>query len=354
MPIRKPSPRSTNNASTPTRGTLADVAREAGVTKSTVSFAFSGKRKISESTRERIFAIARELNYQPNPHAQRLSSGTATGVVGLIALPLDHMAWLTMSRLNHHLATQGYEAPLYTFGYSFPGPAHRQKLISTACRQQPEGIIFNSLNLQAQDYEILEEYQQKGGALVCLRSSSQLSCDQIVFDRNENTYLAANHLLRAGHRKIGLCTFGAADPNTPRHKGFERALAEYNLKSNPEWLFEAGLDEEGGAALAAVFLKLKKRPSAICIVNDMQAATFVHKLLRAGVRIPEDLSVVSLDGMPAAQHGMVPLTVVTQPWQDMADTAVQFLQQQMKETKTPRKIVFTGEIIERDSVLKLN
>lgn len=353
MPIRKPSTQSANDA-TPVRGTLADVARQAGVTKSTVSFAFSGKRKISESTRERIFAVARELNYQPNPHAQRLSAGTAQGVVGLIALPLDHMAWQTMSRLNHHLATQGYEAPLYTFGYSFPGPTHRRKLISTACRQQPEGIIFNSLSLQTQDYQILEEYQQKGGALVCLRSSSQLPCDQIVFDRDENTYLATNYLLQAGHREIGLCTFGAADPNTPRHHGFERALAEYGLESNPDWLFEAGRDEEGGAALAEVFLKLKKRPTAMCIVNDMQAATFVHKMLRAGVRVPEKLSVVSLDGMPAAEHGMVPLTVVTQPWQTMADTAVQFLQEQMKQATPPRKIVFAGEIIERDSVLKID
>src|SRR5688500_7222154 len=144
MPVRKPSATSPSAAlydnNRMRNNTLADVARRAGVTKSTVSFAFSGKRKISESTRQRVFQIAQELNYEPNPHAQRLSAGTARGVVGLFALTLDHMAWKTMSRLHHDLAVRGYEAPLYTYGYSQESPANREALLSTMCRQMPEGI----------------------------------------------------------------------------------------------------------------------------------------------------------------------------------------------------------------------
>jgi len=334
--------------------TLADVARGAGVTKSTASFAFSGKRKISDATKERIFAVAKELGYHPNPHAQRLGAGRAAKLVGLFALTLDHMAWKTMSRLHHELAEKGYEAPLYTYGYALEGPPDHKSLLYGMCSQLPEGIICNTAKLVAEDALMLEEYQRKGGALVCMHSELPLDCDQVIFDREENTYLAARYLLDAGHRDIGFCMFDAADFSQPRSRGFARALCEFGIKPNPKWLFEAGHDEEGGAMLAEKFLNLKKRPSGMCIVNDMQAATFVHKILRAGLRVPQDVSIISLDDMPAARHCVVPLTAVTQPWTEMADTAVRFLleRMQLKERSELRKVVFSGKIIERESVLQ--
>lgn len=335
--------------------TLADVARHAGVTKSTASFAFSGKRKISDATKERIFVIAQELGYHPNPHAQRLGTGRATKLVGLFALTLDHMAWKTMSRLHHDLAKEGYEAPLYTYGYALEGPPDHQPLLYSMCSQLPEGIICNTAKLVVEDTEILEEYQKRGGALVCMHSELPLDCDQVIFDREENTYLAARYLLQVGHQDIGFCMFDAADFSQPRSRGFARALGEYGIKPNKKWLFEAGHDEEGGSLLAEKFLKLKKRPSALCIVNDMQAATFVNKMLRAGLKIPQDVSIISLDDMPAARHCVVPLTAVTQPWMEMADTAVRFLLERMQQRQPlkPRRIIFSGEIIERESVLSL-
>jgi len=349
------STRKTPSTSISKTTTLADVARRAGVTKSTASFAFSGKRKISDATKERIFAIAKELGYHPNPHAQRLGAGRAAKLVGLFALTLDHMAWKTMSRLHHDLAEEGYEAPLYTYGYALEGPPDHKTLLYSICSQLPEGIICNTAKLLAEDTQMLEEYQQKGGTLVCMHSALPLDCDQVIFDREENTYLAAKYLLQAGHRNIGFCMFNAADLLLPRSKGFVRALHEFGIKPNHSWLFEAGHDEDGGAMLAEKFLKLKKRPSALCIVNDMQAATFVNKMLRAGLRVPQDVSIVSLDDMPAARHCVVPLTAATQPWTEMADTAVRFLLERMqqREQLNSRNVVFSGEIIERESVLRL-
>lgn len=325
------------------------------MTKSTASFAFSGKRKISDATKERIFAIAKELGYHPNPHAQRLGAGRAAKMVGLFALTLDHMAWKTMSRLHHDLAEEGYEAPLYTYGYDLTGPPDHKSLLYSMCSQLPEGIICNTAKLVEEDSPILEEYQQKGGKLVCIHSELPLDCDQLVFDREKNTYLAAKYLLQAGHRDIGFCTFDVTNFSLPRSQGFARALHEFGIAPHQHWLFEAGHDEDGGAMLAENFLKLKKRPSGICIVNDMQAATFVNKMLRAGLRVPQDVSIVSLDDMPAAQHCIVPLTAVTQPWMEMADTAVQFLLERMqqRESLESRNIIFSGEVVERESVLRL-
>src|SRR5690606_35633202 len=116
-------------------------------------------------------------------------------------------------------------------------------------------------------------YQQRGGTLVCLHTEMPLQCDQVIFDRKKNTVLAVEYLLQAGHRDIGLCTFDVADMSQPRTQGFCAALQDVGVAVNPQWLFEAGREEEGGAMLAQKFLQLKKRPTAMCIINDMQAAT---------------------------------------------------------------------------------
>jgi LacI family repressor for deo operon, udp, cdd, tsx, nupC, and nupG len=107
--------------------------------------------------------------------------------------------------------------------------------------------------------------------------------------------------------------------------------------------------------LAEEFIALKNRPTALCIVNDTQAATCVHQLLRAGMKIPEDVSVISLDGLAASEFGMVRLTTVTQPVEEMAFKAVKFMVERLRQgyQGTPRKVIFSGELIERESVMRL-
>jgi len=334
---------------------LADVARAAGVTKAAASFAFSGKRKISSETRERIFRAARQLNYHPNPHAQRLSSGIAHNMVGLFSLNLNNVSWQAMSHLHHELASRGYEAPLYTYGFSLKKSPEYEALLRSLCRQLPEGIICNAFERPNEAADELQEYLEKGGALVCLNEPLAIECDQVLFDREANTYLAAQHLLQAGHRKIGLCTFYASDLSSPRPAGFARALQEEGLEPQPEWLFEAGINEMGGAWLAERFLELKERPTAICIVNDVQAAAFVNEILRAGLKVPEDVSVVALDGLPASMYSVVRITAVTQPWEEMTVEALNFLLERLhKSYEGPaRKLVFSGEVIARESVRTL-
>lgn len=335
--------------------TLADVALLAGVTKAAVSFAFSGKRKISQKTRERIFAAAKTLNYHPNPHAQRLSSGSAKNVIGIFSLTLDHMAWRSMSHIHRLLAAHNYEAPLYTYGHMVDLMPDYEPLLATLCRQLPEGIICNTRRLPPEASSFLRKYQQDGGTLVCLDSLVDVECDQVIFDRETNTYLAARHLLEAGHRHIGLCDLNVRDASRARAQGFRRAMSEFGVKIKDSYLFESGHYEEGGAQLAQQFLAMKKRPTGMCIVNDMQAATFVHQVLLAGLRVPEDVSVVSLDGLPASQYGMVPLTIVTQPWEAIAAKSVECLLRRLSgaNVSAPERSTFIGEVVTRQSVRQL-
>lgn len=360
MPIRKSSSQFISTHAEPAGSTLADVARSAGVNKSTASHAFSGKRKISERTRQRVFAAAKELKYEPNPHAQRLSAGISNKMVGLFSLTLDYMAWQTMSYLHHALAAQGYEAPLYTYGYSLEDWPDYHPLLSSLCRQLPQGMICNTFKLPPDAAELLQQYQRKGGTLVCMHSPQNVVCDQIIFDRETSFRLAIRHLLEAGHRRIGLCVLLQHDLMKPLINAFYEELEIGGIDPNSACLIDAETDNEDevvadearGALLAEKFCQLKKRPSAICIINDFVATTFVHQILLAGLKVPEDVSVIAIDGMPVSLYGMVKITTVAQPRREMAVKAVDFLLQRLDGTYQgePRKLIYSGEVIARDSV----
>jgi DNA-binding LacI/PurR family transcriptional regulator len=340
--------------------TIQDVALAVGAAKSTVSAAFTGKGRVSPERRAEILNTARELGFEPNPHAQRLSNGRSANMVGLFSLTLDYMAWQTMSHLHHELADRGYEAPLYTYGYSLEDWPDYRSLLSSLIRQQPEGIICNTFKLPPEAADIFCQYLQKGGTVVSFYSPLNVPCDQIIFDREMDIRLAIRHLLEAGHHDIGLGGLVTHELFQFRVEGFRRELEVHGISLTPSWLIDAGsgeksnivTDEARGAVLAEQFLKLKKRPTALCIVNDTVAATFVHQLLAKGYKVPQDVSVIAIDGMPITLYSVVKITTMAQPREEMALQAVQFLLERLTGAYKgePRKIVYTGKVIARDSV----
>lgn len=360
--VTSPTPRKRSRKPLSKAVTLEHVAEAAGITKAAASYALTGKPEVSEKTRKRVLQIAKDLGYQPNLHAQRLSSGICRGMVGLFSLDLDlGIATEMISDLHRELHQIGFDSPVYTYGISKESKDSKKMnadavhLLETLCQQRPEGMICSTWKLPDEALPTLAKYQKGRGTLVTVRQETTLECDQVIFNREQNTYIATQHLLQMGHREIGFCDFNAQKLDDPRSHGFVRALQEYNVKPNPSWLFQTDSRELGGQRLAEEFMTLKKRPTALCIVNDTQAATCVHQLMRAGLKVPEDVSVISLDGLAASEFGMVRLTTVTQPVTKMAAQAVKFMLERLRENNQddPRKAIFSGELIVRESVLQI-
>ena len=209
------------------------------------------------------------------------------------------------------LSRQGLQAPLFTCGYDYKNREAQAWLIDNLIRQRPRAIICNTQSLNAAAIEELRLYQEEGGLVVCYDFPIDLECDQVIFDREDNTYQAARHLAQWGHRRVGLAVHHFLQKDDARCKGYGRALDEAGLKPRDEWLFEGAqhLDyEAGGQEIAAQFLRLRRssRPTAMCIVNDQAALAFIAELMQAGVRVPDDVSVVGHDNRPFSRHAVVP------------------------------------------------
>ncbi len=336
--------------------TIRDVAKAAGVSKSAVSAALTGNGRLAGDTKAAILQVASEMGFEPNLNARRLQSKGLSHSVGLFTLDLDlSVGTRKIKAIRQLLTEQGFEVPIHACNYRHNDAAQNAvREMRLLCQQRPRAIICNATNLPTEVLDAVEGYRAEGGVLVCYDRPVAVECDQVVFDREDNTYQAVKHLLEIGHRDIGFFVGGYFNSDSGRMLGLTRALAEFAVEPNPEWLFGSeSYDEfeDDGVKMAAYFLNLKRKPSAVCIVNDYAALAFIAEVQRAGVRVPDDLSVIGHDNRLIGRFCNVPLTSASHPVEAIAQGVVDLLLQRLNgDCAAPfRTLTLCGELAIRQS-----
>ncbi|MDF2441046.1 MAG: LacI family transcriptional regulator [Abditibacteriota bacterium] len=344
------------------RVTIEDVARVAGISKSTASRALNSKGSMTPQTRATVRRVARRLGFEANAHAQCLANGRSNNTIGFFSPDLDlSVGTRKMQDIQHLLGERGYVVPIHAFGYRQPYALINQaQLLADLRRQRPRALVCNNSNLReaAARAELLR-YCDDGGLAVCYDWPLEVPCDMVVFDREDATYCATRHLLELGHRRLGFfinATYGAEGPDgtEPHRAGFLRALREWNIEPREEWMFPTTTFmqvEKGGVGLASLFLALRERPTGMCIVNDAAALTFMGEVGRAGLHVPHDVSVIGHDNTMMARHGPRQLSSVTHPVLPIACSVVEMLDSRLngRYDGEPRKEVLRCELVVRDS-----
>ena len=344
------------------RVTIGDVARAAGISKSTASRALNSKGSMTPQTRATVRRVARRLGFEANAHAQFLANGPSDNTIGFFSPELDlSVGTRKMQDIQHLLGERGYVVPIHAYGYRQPYALFNQaRLLADLRRQRPRALVCNNSNLRdAAARDELLRYCDEGGLAVCYDWPLEVPCDMVVFDREDATYCATRHLLELGHRRLGFfinATYGPEGPDgtRPHRAGFLRALRQWNVEAREEWLFPVTTFmqvEKGGVELAAQFLALKERPTAMCVVNDAAALTFIGEVTRAGLRVPHDVSVIGHDNTVMARHGPQLLSSVSHPVLPLAHCVVEMLDSRLsgRYDGAPRQEVLRGELITRDS-----
>ncbi|RYX83322.1 LacI family transcriptional regulator [bacterium] len=350
--------------------TIHDVAAALGMHKSTVSLALSGKGNVSKETRARVAEVAKQLGYSPNPLAQRLARSADSTFIALCSGGLDvGIATTKILRVQRLLGGRALEAPIYTLSewMTEEGTVRNEASRSAAqaqqmrslCRQRPRAIVCASQALHSTVWDELAHYTEKGGLVVSYDIAVPFACDQVVFDREDNAFRGARALIEAGHSEIGFAMavgglWPSDDPALPQNQrisGWKRAMKEAGLQWRDEWMFVHHPYEMGGAQLAERFLSLNERPTAMCIVNDYVALAFMVEVMRAGLRVPEDVSIVGHDDQPVAMYCPVPLSSVSQPIDSIAQGVVELLMQRLENKDLPpRQVTIKGEFVARQSI----
>jgi LacI family transcriptional regulator len=311
--------------------TIDDVARLAGVSKSTVSFVLNNRPSISVSTRDRVREVIRKLNYQPNQIARSLSS-RQTRSIGLIVKQIDNPYFTKIMRgVFEYFSGCGYTVLL---GSSELQPAREKSSIEALLRQRVDGLILSPLQGSDADLSHFSVISQNQVPLVLLEKVANVAAN-VVDIRNERAACeAVTYLIGLGHRRIAY--YSGPDysmHNRERLTGYRKAMMENGLPAPSSCIRQAGVYlEDGYAAARAQFTEPGERPTAVFCFNDLVAIGVMNALMDLCIHIPDDVSVIGFDDIEFCGSVRVPLSSIRVPAFEMGKAAAELLMNQISRT----------------------
>jgi len=300
--------------------TLQDIATAVGVTQTTVANALKGKGNVSETTRQSILKCAEELGYRPNMLARSLAQGK-TDTLGFILPTIANPFYPEIAEAIERTAGQhGYQMLLCNTYYDFQqGRQHLERLVS----RWVDGIIVMGSSMDIAD--IVAQFQRGLPTVLCdwQENESPQGIPQVSVDFRRAGALAAEHLLELGHREIAIIV--SEPEQTLRLEGFRSVLQAAGLPLPDEMIRQGHSTLESGYAAAQKFLTTSTRPTAIFATTDWMALGAMEAILDAGLRVPQDISIIGLDDIVVSAHIRPPLTTVAVPKFQLAKEATELL-----------------------------
>ncbi len=305
---------------------IIEVAMRAGVSTATVSRALSGKSSVSDATRERVLAAARDLGYVVSSNASGLATGR-TKNVGVVIPFLTRWFYSTaIEGAETALLHRGYDLTLYNLG---GGPDDRRSVFEHfLLRKRVDAVIAISLELTPDEVNRLLAMNTPivgiGGPLPGVRT---LSIDDVAVAKR-----ATDYLLGLGHRSIAHIAGDQASERdfhlpTNRRVGFDAALSAAGIHPDPTLIVTADFTIEGGHNAALQLLTRSARPTAIFAASDEMAIGTILAARELGLRVPEDVSVIGIDDHELA--AFFGLTTIAQYPAEQGRRAVEILMEEL-------------------------
>lgn len=325
--------------------TMRDVARLADVSMATVSNVLNQPAIVKPRTRERVERAIAQLNFVPNSAARHLAAGRSKSI-GLVLLDLANPYFLAVARgVEDVAADAGYVVMLFN---SADSPEREERALRVLLEQRVSGVLMSPVGTRSASVSRLRDdginvvLFDRGGA-------SHGECS-VAVDDQQGGRLATEHLLESGHRRF-VFVGGASHvrQHAARLKGAKQALRNAVIDDDIPVVRDE-MTMEGGRRAAARILDMDPRPTAVLCGNDLYAVGVEQGLLAAGVRIPEDISIVGYDDVEMAAVTAVPLTSVQQPMYAMGRTATELLISEIEDPDHQHeRIQFTPRLVPRAS-----
>ena len=324
--------------------TSADVAELAGVSQSAVSRVFTPGASVSIKTTTKVKEAALRLGYRPNSIARAMVSGKSR-IIGVVVAYLENQFYPeALERLSNFLQEKGYHVLIFMAGKD------RQSMdtgIEEILDYQVDGIIAASVSMSS---GLSERCRSAGVPMVLFnRAQDDPNMSAITSDNIEGGKKIAKFLISSGHRKISyIAGWEGASTQRDREAGFISILNDFGISLHSRKVGNFVL-EESKEATRSMFSK--NPPEAVFVANDHMAFAVMDTLrYELGLKIPNDVSVVGYDDVPAASWPSYALTTVQQPVNIMVRETVEILIEKIENSEArPQKIKIDGPLILRNS-----
>lgn len=324
--------------------TMKDVAKAAGVSQASVSYAYSGSPRVSEAQRSRIFTVAAELGYSgPNIAGSFLRSGRIGAVGVLLPGPLasaveDPSTALLLKGIVEVGELADVALTLLPVPRMVTSDLNSRPATPAVLRGLVDGVVMHCL---PNDHQVVEAIRSRGLPAVAIDSPRLPHLPYVTVDHRRGGALQMDHLLAHGHRRIGIVTDRLGAVHVPgcrslarvppavetylseRFAGFADALTARGLSKAEVTVIEAAdIDLSSGTSAAAELLACSQ-PTAIITTSDVHAAAVLKVLRHQQIAVPDQVSVIGFDDAPIAD--LVRLTTIRQPLEDKGKAAAQML-----------------------------
>jgi len=337
--------------------TIKDIAKLAGVNKSTVSKVINNYSNIPEQTRKKILKIIKENNYYPFESAQRLGrrkSDIIAFVSSRISANFNIDVLMAIEDKARFDTRYGHGiTPYSTFYDRNVASQHMRKILYG---KKADAVIALAIN---PDSEILLEYKKAGLPLILIENR-MVNAHSVNTDNREGGYMAGEYLLNRGRKRIGLICgwpakrskYGYSYVSAERKAGFEQALKQHGVKFDKRYLeLTTHYSIEEGIEIVEKFLKKRIKLDAIfCIAGDTTAIGVMQGAKKHGIKIPQDLAVIGYDDSLYAPFLNPSLTTIRQPIDKLGGTVFNLAVDAMnKKINGFKHIEIEPEIIIRES-----
>lgn len=334
------------------KNTINDIAKIAGVSRSTVSRVLTDNPNVKVSTREKVKAVIEAHNYQPNS----LARGLALGKINVVALIIgdirnpfySELTWVIEGILNRN----GYLVVLCDSEYDI----EKEELYLKAVKQYGfSGVVMTS----AMESENLISILKSMDCPVVLlnRYIKSFEEDVVVLDNFQGGYIATKHLIDLGHTKIGIITGPLNSTSSmERFNGYKSALQDYGIKYREDFVMHGNLKVESGYEYGVSLLKRKStKPTAVFAGNDLMAIGIMEAYKNMGMNIPENLSLVGFDDIPLASTPSINLTTIRQPFRELGETVAELVLKRINNERLEyKKVIFSPQLVIRGTTAPPN
>jgi LacI family transcriptional regulator len=329
--------------------TLEDIAKLAGVSRSTVSRVVNNQPNVSKVVRERVLGVIKKTNYQPNAAARMLAS-QRSWMIGLV-LPHSVSRFFTdpyFPRLMEGIA-RGCNENEYTLAFFLAGSEEDEAKIFP--RVSRSGMLDGVIVQAGHDGDLMvgRLIDAEIPVVVAGRPFHSEYVSYIDIDNIDASYKAVCHLFQLGHKRIGTIAGPARSTvGLDRKEGYLKAYREFDMLVDESLIKTGDFTEEGG------YLAMKKmipaKPDAVFAASDIMAIGAMCAVSEAGLSIPADIALVGFDDLPLAARTNFQLTTVRQPVQELGIKAVELLIDVIENgINPPRKVILNTELIIRGS-----
>jgi LacI family transcriptional regulator len=333
--------------------TIRDVAKEAGVSISTVSRAFNNYSDINSETREKILRISEELGYVPNIVARSLVS-SKNYRLGLLIEDYDpaglsnQMTFEIVMSFKNAATKQGFETVLLTTTSDMQKSERLDRLFS---ERHLDGAFIMGLKMTDEYYKELKEIKLPCVLMDVNIKSPMVSC--IGIDNIRGAFLATEYLIKNGHKKIAFINGSReAFVSYERLDGYNLALNRYNIHLDNSLVDYGDFNDTGAERAVEKLFNEHNDITGIFCASDIMAIGTINKLNELGFSVPEDVSVVGFDDIFAASLMSPKVTTIKQDRNKIGETAVNLLLNSINGQKIDR-VLIEPELVIRESVKEI-